>query len=849
MTKSSDNNDMFRSVKEGLLGVGYQEALLLEHYQFADVLANEYSVQEVDLAAFAQDPPSYRSACIGVVFGNELNGTTAVTRCRSLGAPQVFEVREHHLLRWAMTERGEPRLLDSVEAGQIPGLFRRYQHDWSPIRILGAKATRDSSSYQLDFFDAGLLPLREEEARAKLDRLLQGTVALAISEFEKSAPFQDGDYPPLFRLLFRFIAAKVLADRGHPGDWLHEDPQLAAMAVQDFYEEPSDVEVLSHRGAASVAWERIRHAFHFQNLSVESLAYVYETTLVAEKTRNLYGIHSTPPYVAEYIVRQMHFEDLEIQDSRVFEPFAGHAVFLVAAMQRLKERLPLNWTRDERHEYFRRMLVGIEIDDFAREVARLSLMLADYPNPAGWRIYGADALTSELVETELERARVVLCNPPFENFNLAERAQYGQLFSVSKPAAILHRVLQRPPQMLGFVLPRSFVDGRRYRDLRLEVARIYTDIDLVALPDKVFRHSDVEAVLLVAAQRPGKKRMLSVGEVKKQDLQHFYHTHQPSYVSSTSFDPAKNDFGASIWIPALSDVWEAATHLKTLGDVAAVHRGIEFNVRLDRNRDQLVSTVPRAGYVPGLQVVRDHVEPFLVTANVFLNISAQFMKGGAHLLPWEHPKIIVNARRRTRGPWTVSASVDTEGLVCYQNFHGVWPSDATHVELLAAVLNGPVANAFVATREGKRDVRRQTLLGIPVPNVEPGQVEVISEIVREYSRVRRQWLFGTVSRDEGMRECKALLHLIDAEVLKAYDFAPRTERGLLDHFSEYSRPGPADFREYFPRSFKPFVSWHEYQSGEVGDASADATLRRLPTIDDPAITEAMAHFYDTELEW
>ena len=242
MGESSNKNLMFQSVKAGLVGIGYDEALLLERYQFADVLAKEYSVREVDLAAFAQDPPSYRSACIGVVFGHEDNGPEGVARYRALGAPQVFEIREDRLLRWAMTERGAPRFLDSVEQEQISGLFRRHREDWSPIRILEAKASRHHHAYQLDFFDVGLLPLLEEEARTKLDRLLQETVALAISEFEKTSPFRDDHYPPLFRLLFRFIAAKVLADRGHPGTWLHEDPRLAVTAVQDFYEEPAHVE-------------------------------------------------------------------------------------------------------------------------------------------------------------------------------------------------------------------------------------------------------------------------------------------------------------------------------------------------------------------------------------------------------------------------------------------------------------------------------------------------------------------------------------------------------------------------------------------------------------------------------
>ena len=90
-----------------------------------------------------------------------------------------------------------------------------------------------------------------------------------------------------------------------------------------------------------------------------------------------------------------------------------------------------------------------------------------------------------------------------------------------------------------------------------------------------------------------------------------------------------------------------------------------------------------------------------------------------------------------------------------------------------------------------------------------------------------------------------MLRSIDAEVLKAYDLPPRTERALLDYFSELRRPGPVNFSEYFPSSFKPFIPWHEFQSGEFRHASVDATLERLPSIDDPIITKSMAHLHET----
>lgn len=831
---------LYEGVKQGLTGLGYVGSLIQENYKFADILAPEYSVSSVPLAAFAQDPPSYRNACFGVVSPNGVAGPTLISKYRSLGAPQILEIHQNHINRWKMTGYGAPMFLEQVKAKEVPALFERNREDWSPVRILRAKSVGDGTSSQLDFFDRGLLPLLENEAREKLDRLLQETMELSIHEFEQYSAFTDNHYPPLFRLLFRLIAAKVLADRGHPGDWLRDDPQLTITAVQDFYSsERCSEAVLDHHQTQIAAWERIKASFHFQNLSVDSLAYVYEHTLVAPETRRLFGIHSTPPAVAEYITRQLPFEDLAPNQRRIFEPFAGHAVFLVAAMQRLRELLPSEMTPAQRHRYFVKMLSGIEIDPFAREVARLSLMLADYPNPNGWRLHLADALDSELFEKELSAARIVLCNPPFEDFNNNERDTYGTLFSIRKPATILHRVLQNPPNLLGFVLPQTFLKGRGYRQARTLIGQTYSSIDLVALPDKVFRHSDAEAVLLLASKKDTRVGRHRIGEVDKGDLENFYSTHELTRRSEDEFEASPSIFERSIWLPLLQEVWSATDRMKRLGDLAEVHRGIEYNVPFRLNQFQLVSATRRPGFALGIQKVKDTVEPFLVRKTVYLNVLSAVMRGNSYKRPWSRRKLVVNAARRTRGAWRITASIDQIGMVCYQNFHGVWPDNSMSLETFAAILNGPIANAFVATREGTRHVQRQTLLSIPIPDLDTDQDEAVASLVRQYTRAREHWVAGTLPDKEAHETCSRLLRMIDAEVLRAYDLPPRTERSLLDYFTGHARPGPVMFKEYFPGWFKPHIPWHRYVADEMDEASATSTLSRLPVINDPLISDAM----------
>ena len=736
----------------------------------------------------------------------------------------------------------QPVFLEAVEVDELAKFFDQHKADWSPQRILRAKAD-ESVATQLDFLDLDLMSLLDREVRTKLDRLLRDTVKLSVNIFSKDSRFSKDHYPPLFRLIFRLIAAKVLADRDCAGNWAFEDPQSAISAVEDLYFKDTTREpVLEHLETQVAVWERIRHTFHFQNLSVDSLAYVYENTLVTPTMRKLFGIHSTPPEIAEYIVRRLPFEDLETSEWQVFDPFSGHSVFLIAAMQRMRELLPLGLNSQQRHEYFVEKLSGIEIDEFAREVAKLSLMMADYPNPDGWRLYGGDALSSPVFELELAKANIVLCNPPFENFSQEERQLYGdELFSVRKPAEILHRVLRGRPKYLGFVLPRVFLRGRGYKELRSLLGNAYSSIEVLALPDRAFQHSQAEAVLLLCSGHGEGKVRFSIGEIYKEDFKEF-HVIRPSYQFDEVIENAGHELADGMWRPPLPEVWEAVANMKRLGDLASIHRGIEYNLPFRDNKSQLISCEELPGFAPGVYRVRDALEPFTISNSVFLNVSPDLMRNTAHELPWDKAKLIVNSARQSTGPWKITASLDDTGLVCYQNLHGVWPKDGFSIEILAAVLNGPVGNAFVSTRSTGRHVTVESLRNIPIPEFDQSQQQVITLLVRQYGTVRRKWLAGELRTDEAHNYCDRLLRSIDAEVLKAYDLSPRVERDLLDYFRGKSRLGPVEFTEYFPASFRPHIPWHLYLSESFKAASAKDTLKRSTLIpESPLISEALSY--------
>jgi hypothetical protein len=183
--------------------------------------------------------------------------------------------------------------------------------------------------------------------------------------------------------------------------------------------------------------------------------------------------------------------------------------------------------------------------------------------------------------------------------------------------------------------------------------------------------------------------------------------------------------------------------------------------------------------------------------------------------------------------------------VCYQNFHAIWPKTDLPLEVFAAVLNGPVAKAFISTRDPARHVHVRTLRDIPVPEFSREHAESLASLVHQYVDTRNKWKRQQQEEYKAEAECRRLISAIDAEVLKAYDLPPEQERTLLDWFTGSRRLGPFEFTEYFPRSFAPRIPLHMYISDEFAQASAAETIRRLPAIPaSPQIQESLSYLDD-----
>lgn len=777
--------------------LGYKMGNIVSDYRFAAVDVQGNPVVATDAAVFFDEPPSYRNAAIGVVrlAANE-DAAAAVQERRSLGAPFFIAIDEHHVSAWVVSPDGV-RKVGATAADQWDEFVAEHQAKWQAQAVRRAKAiqVREPSPQHL-LFDASVVYAIQGQVQLALSELLEKFLERFATE-DGSQLSLEHDYCVLFPLVFRMLAAKILFDR--------EDARIAHIDRQDVKEIVDFVSQLyslpalglrwtrAQRNQLEAAWQTLLDGLYVRNIAADDLAFVYENTLVTPETRRDFGTHSTPAAVAEYVVRSLDLpHGDELLDLNVYEPFGGSCVFLTAAMRRFKELLPAHWSASEQHRHLVTHFAASEFDQFACEIARLSLILADYPNANGWHIHHEDLFDGVSLVRRLSQAQVVLCNPPFEDFAVDSDTRTSAS-SVHKPIEVLSRFIEAGPRCLGVVMPHGFSSHRKYQDVLAQALARYEDVELLALPENTFAHASVGAMVLIAQQpRVGiRSGMTSLRRsvIHHRDFAQFERTLQPSHVDVAQV-PAATTPAVELLDP-LREVWEYLQDCPRLGDVASIHRGLEWHF----DQRQASSVRPGKGRKAGLHLLRDSVAQFRILQHVYLEAREEFQRRGGANPSWHLPKVVCSAVRMSRGPWRIAAAVDTTGLLLSQQFFGIWSKspDASLVSLeaIAAVLNSPVGNAYSRAHDPDKRLRVSVMAETPLPKSlsDPR----LHGLIEEYARLAAQDgpLFGGSTH-----RLSELLMAIDATVLAAYDLPPRLEKALLQQIGSDGRPCGHPFDPY-----------------------------------------------------
>jgi hypothetical protein len=161
----------------------------------------------------------------------------------------------------------------------------------------------------------------------------------------------------------------------------------------------------------------------------------------------------------------------------------------------------------------------------------------------------------------------------------------------------------------------------------------------------------------------------------------------------------------------------------------------------------------------------------------------------------------------------LKALIDKKGHPVTSSFIVIRPKRKEwSLEVLWAILNSPLANAYIYCYGTKRLVGVTRVLSFPIPNMNENDFSYLCKLVHNYFKIFPPNR-GILQSEVDSKEAKQKILAIDAEVMRLYNLPPRLERQVLDLFDGWQRNGvDFKFERYFPKDFESWIPLHEYLS-------------------------------------
>jgi hypothetical protein len=827
-------------IRRCLRGCNYHDDLLVPDYPLA-------ADRNVPFVAFAHRPHDARSSCIA--FLPESRAPHAeLAGLRELGVPLAFLVGDNTWEMWSLRNDG-PQLKRQLPVREVENYFDTHKSEFAPGTIFRAKSWQRVGEFQqLDFVDSNLLTVLERDAGGRLCSLFERMVATTMDSLRwKSVPDDDDEAHWLTKANFWLLAAKLLHDKRVPRfinlDLHDVRTVFARVATHYNRDNPNPPKINGRLRALQEAARLVVTPPQFQNISAETLGVLYEEALISPTTRKLLGTHRTPTYLVDYMLARLGgwIGELGHKRCHVFEPACGHAPFLSGALRLVSDMLPASIAVDQkaRHDFIKDHLRGCDSDDFALEIARLSLTLADIPNENGWVLNGGDMFAGSTLVDETKAATVVLANPPFE------KEQAAKFFQRTVAAL-------QPGTVFGFVLPVNELTGAASAATRKLLLADCEIKEISVFPDRMFKFASVETGIVLGRKHEARRTAIATGirfrRVRESKMADFRDRYDDSWRDMVDADWLEAKNAARFIVPDARRIWQACIQPKQFLEFAKIGNGFQHRSKADPRFPKGAATESRvklAGLDEGFASVDDFPDTHLRPTTWWLNLDKRTIRRSLAGIEKGTPQVVLNYSPVDRDAWRLKAFIDSVGRPATSDFL-VIRSSGVSLECLWSLCNSPFANLYCLAFGTKRHTTAGVLRSMPVPDLGAFDLTALETAARAYFDAASEFtatfqktsakaklrdkakkptkpsasgqlplgLPGQRSDEEiaAARERLRALHWrVDAEVLKLYALPPELERELLDAFDGVPRVGvPFEQTRYISRDFRETLTLDDF---------------------------------------
>lgn len=691
-------------------------------------------------------------------------------------------------------------------------LRRAFEHNRRELERDALAALRGGQRYLFD----GSHDARREELAMFLNRGI--TKATWFSQKEKK-PLDEDSGKALSRIAIGLLAGRILEDKGIFGareqqstdarELLREANKLADGFFGHLIS--GDLKGLDEAIGSGVVDKMLRRIMahltgpaSFSMVTAEMLGHLYENALRAQRKqgrdRELNGVHYTPLSLTRNVLARIPVEELPPSRRYALDIACGSGTFLLAASERLRAAFDANESDAEGSvaDHLRKHVIGNDVDGVALHVASLTYMLEhviqtgnadDIPSPTLWT---RDALGLQVQDFGDKRPSVIVGNPPFG------RAQDGHQLAIRFLSKALD--LLAPGGFLGMVMPGAFLKMMQRGGVIATRRELLDTCDLVEVWEMPLGAIGLSArqetcAIIARKGKTGGGRAPTLFNVT-------YSSNQDAVRAQREYLRATWTFMATGLSGKLSEHWSQDTTGRIIASpVDHVWQKIEMDRPVSSLCDHTIgieaplsrtsfSAEAEFGFFPYLRS-QVRLRPYFLVEQDWRNDPGpehDYVNPDTAKRPrrdkWpllQGLKLIVTSNTNRNARIQVKAAFDDAGVFPEHNLYclGLFEDDQSlepwvHRLLsgveqrslllwLAAILNSPVAQAWVAISSPPRSSALDVFMRLPLPEYD----EAIPHLVDKAASLRR-------SSDEFDK----LAARINQEVLRSYGLSSADEADL-----------------------------------------------------------------------